>query len=88
MCSPLKEVKVFNKNITALRSEDQKSPEDYIQRVRKKTRVQKTTRVRKTTRNTKNHKTIKSQGNQGIQEVRKRLPSLKNPESQESGRLA
>ncbi len=34
---------------------------------------------------------MKSPGNQDIQEVRKsqrRLPSLKNPEPQESGRLA
>jgi hypothetical protein len=28
-CSPLKEVKVFNINVNALRSEDQESPEDY-----------------------------------------------------------
>jgi hypothetical protein len=29
MCSPLKEVKVFNINTTALESDHQESPEDY-----------------------------------------------------------
>ncbi len=29
MCSPLKEVKIFNTNITALRVKIKKSPEDY-----------------------------------------------------------
>jgi hypothetical protein len=72
----LKEVKIDNKN-------------DGIE-------DQKITRVKKTTINPKNHKTIKDPGNQEVQfqEVQevhrsqRRLSSLKNPESQESGRLA
>jgi hypothetical protein len=52
----------------------------------------KTKRVRKTTRSIENHKTMKSPGNQEIQEVRKSQESpqksKKNPEPQESGRLA
>ncbi len=90
MWSPLKEAKVFNKIITTLRVWWSKES-GRLQR------VWKTTKVRKTTRDTKNHKTMEDPGNQEIQEVRKskevrksqrRLPSLKNPESQESGRLA
>ncbi len=69
-----------------------KSPEDYKESGRLQ-RVRKATRIRKTTRNIKNNKTMKDRGNQKIQEacksqeVRKsqrRLPSLKNPESQGS----
>ncbi len=60
-------------------------------RVQETTRVRKTARVWKTTRSIENHKTMKSPGNQEIQEVRKgqrRLPSLKKLEPQDSGRLA
>jgi hypothetical protein len=66
-------------------------------RVQQTTRVRKTARVWKTTKSLENHKTMKSPGNQEIQEVSKsqevrksqrRLPSLKKPVPQESGRLA
>jgi hypothetical protein len=75
MCSALKEVKVFNINITAFR-------------VRKTTMVWKTTRVRKTTRSIKNYKTTRSPRNQEIQEVCKSQESpqesKKTAKSQES----
>ncbi len=81
MCSPLKEVKVFQYKHNCLESLKTK-------RVWKTTRVRKTTRVPKTTKNTKNHKTMKIPGNQEIQEVRKSQESpqesKKTAKSQES----
>jgi hypothetical protein len=63
-------------------------------RVWKTTRVQKTTRVWKTIISIENYKTMKRPGSQEVRKSQeghksqRRLPSLKKPEPQESGRLA
>jgi hypothetical protein len=86
----LKEVYDFNKTITTLRVDDDQKGSGRLKESRRLLKV----------RNHKKHEEPKDYkgsrksripGNQEVQETHKsqrRLPSLKNPESQESGRLA
>ncbi len=88
-CSPLKKVKVFNINVLPWESEDQKSLEDH-----KSPEDYKSLEDYKKHRKPQDHEESRKPGKQDVsksQEVlrsQRSLPGLKNPESQESGRLA